>query len=245
MPAPTPLSEVDIEEICKLYLSGKSITSLLETFKFTYKRIKKILISKGISLRPFGTRLPSQAKKPKFTQDEILFSGSIIHWSEGYSVDESNKHQSAWVTCGKCNRKRFIFITRKVRKKMNPMYCSFCAHPHFKTPTYKGGKTKTGGYILRLALLLSQDEINLIQSMINKDGYILEHRLNMALHLRRPLETYEIVHHLNGVKDDNRIENLKLVNLHTHRAEEEKTIDIYKNEIKRLQDLLTQNNISF
>ena len=49
-----------------------------------------------------------------------------------------------------------------------------------------------------------------------KNGYILYHRIVMENHLSRLLDKTEVVHHINGDKHDNRIEDLQLLDSKEH-----------------------------
>ena len=72
-------------------------------------------------------------------------------------------------------------------------------------PTWKGGKyLHKAGYVY-----VWLDDNDPMRIMTNS-SYVFEHRLVMARFLGRPLLPSEEVHHKNGVKADNRIENLEL-----------------------------------
>ena len=107
--------------------------------------------------------------------------------------------------CKICNK---IFYVRQYRKDI-ALYCSrkcqskaFSMIPPEKHPNWKGGKQfDSRGYIL-------------IHSFNHpyKDSrnYVRRSRLIMEKHLNRYLSPKEVVHHINGIKIDDRIENLWL-----------------------------------
>lgn len=69
-----------------------------------------------------------------------------------------------------------------------------------------GSIRNVAGYVMTL---ISADQ-DAYRVMAQRQGYVMEHRLVMAKHLGRPLARHETVHHINGRRDDNRIENLQL-----------------------------------
>lgn len=116
-----------------------------------------------------------------------------------------------WVQCS-CNKKKPRSVICKscaAKKRMKTMPLKEYAMKGSKNPKWNGGiSIRADGYI---TVRLTPDEELLFSPMVGKRGYVREHRLVMAKHLNRCLEKWEIVHHKNGVKDDNRLENLELL----------------------------------
>ena len=87
-------------------------------------------------------------------------------------------------------------VSEETRKKMSK------AAKGRESPNWNGGKRhRSDGYIQ----IFNPEHPNSC-----KEGYVMEHRLVMEEKIGRLLKKKEVVHHINGVRDDNRPENLKL-----------------------------------
>lgn len=132
--------------------------------------------------------------------------GDIIQDTE-LGMKATNSH--IWHACVDCGKERWVPI-----RNGKPLYlrCRTCANKcrmyiGDQHPRWKDGKChRPDGYI---QVWLQPDDF--FYPMTCNKNYVMEHRLVMAKHLNRCLLPWEIVHHKNGVKHDNHLENLRLL----------------------------------
>ena len=125
-------------------------------------------------------------------------------YSETVKKHKSNKH----FCCNKCYRDWNIGENHfSYGKKLSKEHRDKLSKNHWNSkgsnnPSWKGGELKHyNGYII-----VNKPE----HPYSNCDGYIYKHRLIMEESIGRYLKPEEVVHHINGIIDDNRIENLML-----------------------------------
>ncbi len=119
-------------------------------------------------------------------------------WLKHHS--EKTKQKLSKMRMGKLNPMYGISPSKKIRQKISKALKG--KYIGSLNKNFKGGRRKIKqGYIK-----IYKPE----HPFTDNKGYIMEHRLVMEKMLGRYLKPEERVHHLNGIKDDNRPENLKL-----------------------------------
>lgn len=125
------------------------------------------------------------------------------------------------VICLSCQKQRTIINTSVSKPYSKPCCSCATAKSHKDNPRIKRGENHynwRGGINLnRLGYIIEyvgkdNDFYPMATNTGNKrfGGYVLQHRLVMAKHLGRCLKSFEVVHHIDGNKQNNNINNLKL-----------------------------------
>ena len=175
--------EVELQ-IVAAYQNGVPMEALATQYDGWRGSIKNVLKRHAIPLRGRGS-----AANPL---PEELLEKLCADWHAGMSQRElAEKYE---LNENKVNRilRRFPAVGAKLKRRQ--------WHPH-----WKGGRRLQQGYVM---LLLDTDHP--FHVMANEAGYVLEHRLVMAETLGRPLDAHETVHHIDGNRSNNTIENLQL-----------------------------------
>lgn len=154
-----------------------------------------------------------------------------IKWAREIGYKGHNSY--IWLACIKCGKERWVHF-RRTQKNTYTGLCHLCNNKQDRPerhvyrenhPSWKGGRFQSGGYIF---IRMYPDDF--FFPMAKKTQCVAEHRLVMAKHLGRNLHPWEIVHHKNHDKTDNRIENLQLISDDRH-----KQITILERKIAELQ----------
>lgn len=141
---------------------------------------------------------------------------------KGYELDYKNKRDwFIWTACEDCGKERWIMLRKGQKVSRKCRSCAGKLKPHpcgTEALRWNGGRrSHSAGYI---EILLQPDDF--FYSMADDKGYVMEHRLVMARHLGRCLQSWEIVHHkgirYSGIenKRDNLFDNIELTTRGSH-----------------------------
>lgn len=225
------LNDDDKQEIINLYLTGLTIKQVAKQLKHGKHQVHKILkeanVLKWEKITPAietyivqeyqngssQRELHLKYKCSRVTIRNILNKNhvEIIPWErvrlKPHQIDELTKQWTDNVPRQQIMENFDISgptLNRWIKAIGLPLRRSAVTGPQHGS--WKGGLTENGqGYISKW--VSPSDPLHV---MANSSCYVAEHRYVMAQYLGRPLLKNETVHHINGDKADNRLENLQL-----------------------------------
>jgi hypothetical protein len=117
-------------------------------------------------------------------------------------VENDKWNNAKWLCRCDCGKEKIVPTTGLSTGKTSSCGClKSDAKIGNKNPMWDGGRTEVNGYIQ------IKDPSH---PRSNNQGYVFEHTLVMEKIIGRPLIRAEVVHHCNGIRADNRPDNLRL-----------------------------------
>lgn len=171
-----------IPEIIQLYNNGMTITDLMKKYKTSYHVMKNILKRQNIKIRGQGSNRRIWTEEDK--QDILEKYNNGLSQAKIAKIYGTNQEKISNIL------RRLGIITKNFSAERNGNW--------------------TGGKVIRDYILILLQPNHPYFCMTNTARYVPEHRLVMAESLGRPLQKSETVHHINGNRHDNRLENLQL-----------------------------------
>lgn len=168
-------------KVVQLYESGLNVLQVAQELGVGQGTAYRVLQRNGITLR-----------NPNFNETPEIIETIRQMCNEGIGIREIAK--------------RFDVSTTPIERVMQENGIESSYGIGEKHQSWRGGRRiEPKGYVL-----VWVDPEDPMAVMVTQDNYVKEHRLVMARKLGRPLKSYESVHHINGDRADNRIENLQL-----------------------------------
>lgn len=172
------------QAVRRRYESGETVDAIRADVGGSQDTIKRALRRSGATIRPNPA--------PREREGEVdvirsMYEGGASQQRISLAIGRSQS-----------------FVYRAMKRhgiERRPMHPGGARHSK-----WKGGEwPRSDGYVMTMVM-----DGDPAAAMRDRAGYVLKHRLVMARHIGRALSRHETVHHINGDKADNRIENLQL-----------------------------------